>query len=55
MDQWHSLYRRTSKIQNLTLFVTNIINQSEILFFNSNKLVSDLDIQANILSLERYE
>ena len=35
------------QIQNLLLFVTNIINQSEILFFNFNKLVSDLDIYAN--------
>ena len=43
----HSLYLRTSEIQNLPLFVTNIINQSEILFLIPKNLFFDLDIHAN--------
>ena len=38
INQWYSLYLPTSKIQNLLLFVTNITNQSEILFLISINL-----------------
>ena len=43
---------RTSKIQNLLLFVTNIINQSEILFLISRNLFLILISMLILLSLE---
>ena len=43
---------RTSKIQNLKLFVTNIINQSEILFLMSINLFLILIPLQILLSLE---
>ena len=51
-NQCHSLYLRTSKTRNLLLYVTNIINQSEILFLISIYLFLILIFMLLLLSLE---
>ena len=48
----HSLYLRTSKTRNLLLYLTNIINQSEILFSISINLFLILIFMLILLSLE---
>ena len=52
INQCCSLHLRTSKIQYLLLFVTNVINQSEILFLISINLFLILIFMLILLSLE---
>ena len=51
-NQCHSLYLRTSKTRNLLLFVTNITNQSKILFLISINLFLISIFMLILLSLE---